>query len=110
MQVECFQIHDADNVATLLQDAEAATEVLVLGGNARKIVRASEAVRASHKIALSAIAEGESIVKYGFQIGEATHPIAAGDWVHLHNCRSLCDARSSELDVNSGSRVETRYA
>ncbi len=110
MQAECFQIHAADNVATLLQDAEAAAEVLVLGGESRKTLRASEPILASHKIALRSIGEGESIVKYGFQIGEATHPIAAGDWVHLHNCRSLCDARSSELDVNSGSRVETRYA
>jgi hypothetical protein len=110
MQVECFQIHAEDNVATLLQDAEEAAEVLVLGGKSRKIVRASEAIRASHKIALRPIAEGEFIVKYGFQIGEATRAIAEGDWVHLHNCRSLCDARSSELDVNSGSRVETRYA
>jgi hypothetical protein len=110
MQVECFQIHAADNVATLLQDAEEAAGVLVIGGLPAKFVRASETIRASHKIALRAIAEGEFVVKYGFEIGAATRAIAEGEWVHLHNCRSLCDARSSELDVTSGSRVETRYA
>jgi len=27
-------------------------------------------------------------VKYGLPIGNALEPIAAGAWVHVHNCRS----------------------
>ena len=71
---------------------------------------AAQVTQAGHKIALRAFAEGDRIVKYGFPIGEATRPIAVGEWVHLHNCRSLHDAASSELDVESGTRNETRYA
>jgi hypothetical protein len=110
MKVECFQVDATDNVATLLQDAEVGAEIRVLGGGAARDVQAAQAIRAGHKVALQAIAEDEAIVKYGFQIGEATRAIAEGDWVHLHNCRSRYDARSSDLDVDSGSRIETRYA
>ena len=42
----------------------------------------------AHKIARSAIACGETILKYGMPIGVATAPIAAGEHVHIHNIRS----------------------
>lgn len=106
---ESFQIHKTDNVATLLQDAEESTEVLVRGEASHPAFQAKQAVRAGHKIAVQAIAPGERIVKYGCPIGEATQPIAQGEWVHLHNCRSLYDARSSALDNETGARNETRY-
>lgn len=109
MPVECFQIHAADNVATLLQDAGEGTEVQVLGEDGRRTIHTTQAIRAAHKVALRPIAAGEPVIKYAFPIGEATHPIAEGEWVHLHNCRSFCDALSSELDIDSGSRTETRY-
>ena len=73
-------------------------------------VSTEQAIQAGHKIALHNIAGAASIVKYGFPIGVAIHPIGAGEWVHLHNCRSLHDAASSELDLESGARNETRYA
>lgn len=110
MPIECFQVDASDNVATMLQDVETGAEIDVLGGVSRKTVRAAQTVRAGHKVTLCAISEGEPIVKYGFQIGAATHAIAEGEWVHLHNCRSLYDARSSHLDVDTGSRTETHYA
>jgi hypothetical protein len=105
---ECFQIDRADNVATLLGDAEEAAEVAVRGDGSGT-VRATQSIRSGHKIAVLPIATGERIIKYGFPIGEATQPIAQGEWVHLHNCRSLYDARSSTLDIDSGSPTETRY-
>ena len=105
---ECFQIDKADNVATLLDDVDEAAEVLVRGDGTGS-TRAMQHIRAGHKIAVSAIPEGERVIKYGFPIGEATQPIAQGEWVHLHNCRSLYDARSSTLDIDSGSPTETRY-
>ncbi|PSP45935.1 hypothetical protein BRC69_04830 [Halobacteriales archaeon QH_6_66_25] len=41
-----------------------------------------------HKIALTDIDEGETVYKYGKSIGYASEPIAAGDWVHVHNVES----------------------
>lgn len=38
-----------------------------------------------HKVALTAHAVGDTVIKYGFAIGRATAPIAPGDHVHSHN-------------------------
>lgn len=109
MQPECFQICREDNVATLLHDAAAMTEVQVVGEAGRGAVRTSESIRSGHKVALLPIGAGQPVVKCGFPIGEAIRPIAQGEWVHLHNCRSRFDALSSELDLQTGVRGETRY-
>lgn len=105
---ECFQIAAADNVATLLMDT-GPDVIAVRGEGPAREIPAAEPIRMGHKIALCAIAEGKPIVKYGTTIGVATRPIAPGEWVHLHNCRSLCDAGSSNLDVVTGVRGETPY-
>ncbi len=39
-------------------------------------------VPAGHKVALTAIGEGEPVLRYGIPIGYATKAIAAGSWVH----------------------------
>jgi len=110
MNAECFQIDRRDNVATLLQDATEDTEVLVRGDTQATSLQARALIRAGHKIAVCDIREGDHILKYGQPIGVATSAIARGEWVHLHNCRSLYDAKSSSLDLESGERKETRYA
>jgi hypothetical protein len=46
------------------------------------------------------------VIKYGVTIGLATRDIDAGEWVHLHNCRSLLDEGSSTLDLHTGIRKE----
>jgi len=111
MPVECFQIHKTDNVATLLQDAGDSAEIRVRGDISHcSTFLATQSIRAGHKVAVAPIAQGERIVKYGYPIGEATQAIAPGEWVHLHNCRSLYDSASSSLDIESGSRKEMPYA
>jgi altronate hydrolase len=74
------QIHPDDNVAVAPQAISAGTRDdsgLVFGD-----------IPAGHKAALRAIAPGEPVVKYGFPIGLATAPIAAGEHVHVHNVRT----------------------
>jgi galactarate dehydratase len=39
-------------------------------------------IPAGHKVALTAIGEGEPVLRYGIPIGYASKPIAAGSWVH----------------------------
>jgi altronate dehydratase small subunit len=46
------------------------------------------AIALAHKVARSAIAAGDKILKYGAPIGVATQAIAAGAHVHVHNMRS----------------------
>ena len=42
-----------------------------------------------HKIAVRDIRKGELIIKYGEEIGIATHDIRRGEYVHIHNLDSL---------------------
>ena len=82
--MKAIRIHPADNVAVALEDI-APGEELDLGPVS---VTASEAVPRGHKIALSAIAEGEPVMKYGNPIGLARQAIEPGQWVHVHNVRT----------------------
>jgi len=108
-QMRCFQVNPADNVATALDDL-APGQVQVLGGAAGTVVDATEEILLGHKIALRKIEQGEAIVKFGVPIGIATAAIEPGGWVHLHNCRSRVDERSSHLDVKTGAALDTAYA
>lgn len=105
----CFQVHPADNVATLLAAADAGTALEVLGPVPRRLVL-RESVALGHKVALRDIAGGEPIVKFGARIGHATQPIAGGTWVHLHNLASDLDLRSATLDQQSGAPTDTSSA
>jgi hypothetical protein len=104
----CFQIQPGDNVAVLLEDAGAET-LRVIGGCQIQSVILVQPIGLGHKVALADIAEGDPIVKFGVPIGLATTRIAAGDWVHLHNCRSQVDERSAALDLRTGAAHDTPY-
>lgn len=105
---ECFKIAATDNVATMLMDSGPGAIAVRGEGQVREIA-AMEPIRMGHKVALCLIGEGKTVVKYGVTIGVATRPIAPGEWVHLHNCKSLYDAGSTNLDVVTGIRGETPY-
>lgn len=106
-RARCFQVHASDNVATLLDDAAAGATVALLGGDRTFTTR--EPIAVGHKIALCDIAADQPVVKFNVPIGRATRDIAAGDWVHLHNCASNVDVRSGTLDLHTGSATDTKY-
>lgn len=78
------QITPQDNVAVALQ-AAVKGEVLTLDGLS---VTLTEDIPVGHKVALTAIAQGEDVRKYGFSIGKAREAIAPGQWVHTHNVKT----------------------
>jgi (2R)-sulfolactate sulfo-lyase subunit alpha len=41
-----------------------------------------------HKIALLDLKEGDTILKYGHDIGKVVKPIKKGDHVHVHNVKT----------------------
>ncbi|HYZ33408.1 MAG TPA: UxaA family hydrolase [Crenalkalicoccus sp.] len=41
-----------------------------------------------HKLAIRPIAEGDTIIKYGVDIGRAVAPIGAGEHLHVHNVKT----------------------
>ena len=107
--ISAFRIHHDDNVATLLQDLTAGGAVTVVGAGADVELHSVEPISLGHKIATAAIPTGSPVVKFGVIVGKSTRDIAAGQWVHLHNCSSNFDERSQSLDVHSGATTDTRY-
>ena len=73
-----------DNVATALDPLDAGQTIRVGGADLAVV----EHIPRGHKIALSAIAAGGVVVKYGSAIGTASTDIAAGAHVHTHNVAS----------------------
>lgn len=83
------QIHHRDNVATLVEAANAGETVQVTGvGDGRTLV-AVEAIPMGHKVALEELKAGDAVIKYGEVIGRATAPVARGACVHIHNMQGL---------------------
>ncbi|MBO6158501.1 MAG: altronate dehydratase [Firmicutes bacterium] len=79
-----IKIHPDDNVAVALEEIKEGEQVQV----ENESVTALSTIIRGHKIALTNIAEGEPIVKYGNPIGLAKEPIAKGSWVHVHNVKT----------------------
>lgn len=79
---ECAVVlRDDDNVAVLKRTLKSGDELR--GGPRQLFVR--QTVGTGHKIALTDIAEGQPVLKYGQTIGFAAVPIHAGEHVHTHN-------------------------
>ncbi len=76
-----IHLHVSDNVAVARVPLSEGQELRVSG--VPLIVLS--AVPAGHKVALAPIAPGESIVRYGQEMGRASKAIAAGEHVHTHN-------------------------
>ena len=66
-EMTAFQIDERDNVATALKVLEPGT-VRLLGDSREKKLSVREEIPAGHKVALTDIAAGENIVKYGVVI------------------------------------------
>lgn len=104
----CLLLHIDDNVATVLENVSPGP-LNVYGIACTAEVEVLEPISAGHKVALMPLAAGAPVVKYGVAIGLATEPIAAGAWVHTHNCRSRLDERSHTLDRHTGAATDTPY-
>lgn len=71
------KIKEQDNVAIAVAEIKAGTEVM-------DGIVASQDIPQAHKIALSDIAEGEAIIRYGVILGYAIRPISRGAWINEH--------------------------
>jgi altronate dehydratase len=78
-------LHPRDDVATALVDLAAGARVSLASGDAARDVVTQERIPAGHKFALTPLAAGHPVRKYGEVIGRAAQEIAAGAWVHVHN-------------------------
>ena len=73
-----------DNVVTAIDDLDPGTEI----PNDGETIGIEEPIPFGHKVALVDLEPGDPVRKYGEIVGEASEPIAPGEWVHTHNCES----------------------
>ena len=89
-------LSEKDNVLVARANAPEGLSVTLESGP----VTLTRAIPMAHKIARHAIAEGDTILKYGMPIGIATAGVAAGEHVHIHNIRSAYTATISLQDAD----------
>jgi (2R)-sulfolactate sulfo-lyase subunit alpha len=87
-----FLVHaSSDTVGVVVsEDAAAGRELSgwVMETDSTVAVRAVEAIPLGHTLALRDIAKGETVVKYGHDIGRAVADIPRGRHVHVHNLKT----------------------
>jgi len=88
MSKRTILLHARDNVATVLTDLKKGEQVNASLDDISVDVVLREDISFGHKYALRDMAKGEEVIKYGLPIGKALNDIRAGEWVHVHNCRS----------------------
>jgi (2R)-sulfolactate sulfo-lyase subunit alpha len=85
-------IHDhKDNVGVVVvEDLKPGTEMLavVTEDNSDFRIEARQAVPIGHKIALKDLKPGDTVMKYGEDIGRIVAPVAKGEHVHTHNLKT----------------------
>ena len=60
----------------------------VMEGDSTIKVKALNDVPIGHKVATREIREGDTIIKYGFDIGKAVADIKVGEHAHVHNIKT----------------------
>lgn len=85
-------VHDKeDNVGVVVvEDLKAGTDMLcvVTHDNSDFRLTAKSDIPIGHKVALSVLSAGDTVVKYGEDIGKMVGPAEIGGHVHTHNLKT----------------------
>ena len=86
-----FLVHDSrDNVGVVVRDVKPGESLIGKstdnGGGFRLTAR--QAIPLGHKIALKDFKAGDTVLKYGEDIGKVIADIRAGEHVHVHNLKT----------------------
>jgi (2R)-sulfolactate sulfo-lyase subunit alpha len=92
MAVPQLLVHDKKDTVgvVVVEDLAAGTdmECVVTSDNTAFRLMARAAVPIGHKVALADIKAGDTVWKYGHDIGKAIAGIAKGEHVHVHNLKT----------------------
>jgi (2R)-sulfolactate sulfo-lyase subunit alpha len=87
-----FIVHDkADTVGVIVVEDVKPGQALtgwVMEGDGTIKLKALDAVPLGHKIALRDLKPGETVLKYGSDIGKVVAPVAKGRHVHVQNLKT----------------------
>jgi (2R)-sulfolactate sulfo-lyase subunit alpha len=92
MSIPQLLVHDRrDNVGVVvIEGLTSGTEMLcvVTQDNSDFRLTAKADIPIGHKVAVSALSEGDTVIKYGVDIGRMVGPAEPGGHVHVHNLKT----------------------
>lgn len=87
-----FVLHDAkDTVAVVVvEGVTAGTDVTgwIMDEDKTIQVQAKQDIPIGHKVALKDMAVGDTVIKYGIDMGKVVAPVQAGQHAHVHNIKT----------------------
>ena len=87
-----FVLHDAhDSVAVVVVEGVQAGMALtgwIMDEDRLTTVAARQDIPIGHKVALKDMAVGDTVIKYGIDMGRVVAPIQAGEHAHVHNIKT----------------------
>ena len=87
-----FVLHDArDSVAVVVVEGVTAGTSMtgwIMDDDRLTELRARQDIPIGHKVALKDMAVGDTVVKYGIDMGRVVAPIKAGEHAHVHNIKT----------------------
>ncbi|MCH8237597.1 MAG: UxaA family hydrolase [Proteobacteria bacterium] len=87
-----FIVHDkADSVGVVVVESVTKSQMLtgwVMQGNKTIRMKCIHAIPIGHKIALKPMKEGDTVIKYGHDIGKVVAAIKKGGHVHVQNLKT----------------------
>ena len=87
-----FVLHDAkDTVAVVVvEGVKAGTDMQgwIMDADKMTNVVALQDIPIGHKVALADMATGDTVWKYGIDMGKVVAPIKAGEHAHVHNIKT----------------------
>jgi (2R)-sulfolactate sulfo-lyase subunit alpha len=85
-------LHDAnDTVAVVVVEGVKADMDLtawIMDEDRTIVLKARQDIPIGHKVALKDMAAGDTVLKYGIDIGKVVAPIKAGEHAHVHNIKT----------------------
>ena len=87
-----FIVHDEnDSVGVIVVEGVSAGDKLegwIMDQQRDIEIEAKDDIPIGHKVAITDLAEGETVIKYATDIGRVVAPISAGEHLHVHNVKT----------------------
>ncbi|MCU0805393.1 MAG: UxaA family hydrolase [Burkholderiales bacterium] len=87
-----FVVHeDGDSVGVVVVEGVKAGDTLtgwVMEQDRTLAMKALDDIPIGHKLAIRDLAQGDTVMKYGVDIGRAIAPIRQGGYLHVHNVKT----------------------
>ena len=84
-------LHDPnDSVGVVVEGVKAGTTLtgLILDEDRTISLSCVQDIPIGHKVALKDMATGDTVIKYGVDIGKVVKPIRTGEHAHVHNIKT----------------------